>query len=208
MLYPARKAVLPVSQNASPRLKRGQTLQFNVAQLLKQPAEAARHFLFEDAIVPHLAQELALRAPLQGHIRLVKTGADILVTGTLSTEVELPCTRCLTPVRVPVTVDIEETFTPTHDVTTGARLPLPEDADPATLIDEHHILNLAEVVRQDLLLSQPSHVLCRPQCAGLCARCGHNLNEGPCSCQPDEVDVRWAGLLALRNELELEKSSD
>ncbi|RME45247.1 MAG: DUF177 domain-containing protein [Caldilineae bacterium] len=206
MLYLARKAVLPVSEKSSPR--RGQTLQFNVAQLLKQPAEAARHFTFEDAIVPHLEQELTLRAPLHGHINLVKTGADVLVTGTLSTELELPCTRCLTPVRVPVTVDIEETFSPTHDVTSGARLTLAADADPATLIDEHHILNLAEVVRQDLLLSQPSHVLCRPQCAGLCPQCGHNLNEGPCACQPDEVDARWAGLLALKEELEAEKSSN
>jgi uncharacterized protein len=45
-------------------------------------------------------------------------------------------------------------------------------------------------------LAAPLHVLCRPDCRGLCPTCGQNLNEEPCSCQP-EPDPRWSVLQGL-----------
>jgi len=34
--------------------------------------------------------------------------------------------------------------------------------------------------------------LCREDCAGLCSRCGYNLNQGPCNCLAQEIDPRWS----------------
>ena len=40
-------------------------------------------------------------------------------------------------------------------------------------------------VRDEIILDHPIRVLCRPDCRGLCAYRGTNLNEGPCDCKPE-----------------------
>lgn len=179
-----------------------QNLTFNVAQLLKESIGATRaaDVVVElHRLVPELAAELGADdtepAELAGPVRLMRTGGDVLVQGQLDAELILPCARCLAPVRVPLHVELEEVFSPTLDVITGQAI-VPEEEDQALWIDEHHILDLREVLRQNVLLAVPMRPLCRPDCRGLCPTCGQNLNEGPCSCQP-ELDPRWARLAAL-----------
>jgi uncharacterized protein len=46
------------------------------------------------------------------------------------------------------------------------------------------------------LVAIPVHVVCRPDCRGLCVTCGKNLNEGDCDCKT-EPDPRWAALQEL-----------
>lgn len=174
-------------------------LQFNVAQLMKERAEASRLYFVDNAIVPLDDADVVIKSPISGQIRLVKVETTVLVTGTLHTTLELPCTRCLKPVDTPVTLDIEETFNPVS-ASGGELLDISEDIDPATLIDETHILDMTEVVRQNLYVCQPTHILCREDCKGLCATCGHNLNESTCNCQNTAIDSRWAGLLAFKDE--------
>ena len=40
-------------------------------------------------------------------------------------------------------------------------------------------------VREEIMLDHPIRVLCKPDCRGLCAFCGANLNDGPCDCKPE-----------------------
>jgi uncharacterized protein len=52
-------------------------------------------------------------------------------------------------------------------------------------------LDLGAAVREELALLVPSFPLCRESCAGLCARCGMDLNVGACRCgAPDDPGVR------------------
>ncbi len=51
-------------------------------------------------------------------------------------------------------------------------------------------LELDEVVISDILLSLPQKNLCKSDCKGLCPMCGHNLNEGECSCDKRQIDPR------------------
>jgi uncharacterized protein len=174
-------------------------LQFNVAQLLKQGGSSMRTYVIENARVPALEQEFNLAEPLNGKIKFIKTDKEIFVTGLLHTSLVMPCTRCLEDVQVPLEFDLEETFNPTVDVMTGLKLSLPDDPDPATLISDQHILDLSEVARQAIHLYEPGQVLCREDCQGLCAQCGANLNLETCDCNKEEIDSRWAGLLALKD---------
>lgn len=170
---------------------------FNVAQLLRDPVGTSRHIdvavnLYE--LVPELSDEERTNE-LHGPMRLMRINDGILVQGQLAGEATLACARCLEPVEVPLEVDIEEVFKPTIDLLTG-RSVTPDEEDQALWIDEHHILDLTEVVRQDALLAAPLNAVCRETCRGLCPTCGKNLNEGPCDCEP-EPDPRWGPLTDL-----------
>ena len=174
---------------------------FNIAQLIKEPIGATRiGEVSADlrSVAPDLEQvEGTPLTPLTGSVRLMNTSAGILVQGDLHAVAALPCARCLEPVSVPIDFELEEVFVPTIDIATGHAL-TPEEEDPALWIDEHHILDMHEVVRQDVLVAAPIHLLCRDDCRGLCPQCGQNLNEGPCDCKP-EIDPRWSALATLLN---------
>jgi uncharacterized protein len=176
------------------RLKKAShALQFNVAQFLKQPSGTQRVYDI-DTELPPLDDDLAVVAPFHGQVRFIRIDSGVLVTGKLGTVVELECTRCLSIFQLPIKFGVEEEFKPTFDVVSGSRLPQDPDQDPATLIDEHHILDLAEVVRQDLTLSIPASPFCRPDCRGLCSICGKNRNEEACDCREEATDPRWEAL--------------
>ena len=76
----------------------------------------------------------------------------------------------------------------------------PDDAEEANRIDDQHILDLTEVVRQEFLLESDNFLYCRPDCKGLCPSCGQDRNSESCDCEDDNIDLRWAGLRALQLE--------
>jgi uncharacterized protein len=172
-------------------------MQFNVAQLVRGAIGQRREYeLNED--LSTLDGELRLVEPLTGAIQLTRTSQGILVTGRCETAVELTCDRCLETFVQGITVELEEEFYPSVD---PGETPLDEVSeedreDEALRIDEHHTLDLSEVMRQNLLLVVPVHPICRPDCQGLCPQCGESRNEGLCHCPPDTIDPRWASLQA------------
>ncbi len=174
-------------------------MQFNVAQLLKEPTGATRKYDVEEPL-DDLDPDLVIQEPITGKVKFTKIPRGVLVTGRVETVLEVNCNRCLEPFDQPVVIELEEEFHATTDLQTGASLPQPEDDDSATFIDEKHIIDLSEVVRQDLLLELPSIPLCREGCRGICPQCGINLNEGQCDCPTESVDPRWEALRALLND--------
>jgi uncharacterized protein len=135
---------------------------------------------------------------VQGAVRLTRTDRGILVEGTLHTEIELTCSRCLSLFNCPLTLNIEEEYFITRDPISGLPLPPPTEAG-AFLIDENHILDLGEAVRQYKIMALPMNPVCRQDCAGLCPQCGRNLNYGACDCPAAPPDPRWAKLQLLRS---------
>lgn len=179
-------------------------MQFNVAQLLRASTGTSRRYEVNEPASELQAlldiDDVRVRSPIQGVVTLMRTTEGILVTGTLETALELVCDRCLDPFEIPVRVELEESFRPIIDIRSGAVLPRIAGEELATLIDEHHILDIAEVVRQRTLLAIPAHPVCRPDCAGLCPQCGQRLNEGQCQCENETIDPRWSKLQALLYE--------
>ena len=174
---------------------------FNVAQLLKSPVGTS----FEaDIHEEHIQfdEELKVIGPIDGHTRIRRINQGLLVDGWIDLVLEMTCTRCLKVFEQAMHVPFEERFYPTVDVVTG--MPThPVDVEEAFPMDEHHLLDLSEPVRQQVLLEIPMVTLCKEDCAGLCAQCGKDLNEGPCECQP-EVDTRLSVLKTLLQQEEVE----
>ena len=172
-------------------------MQTNVAQLLKAPVGSLRAFPVDDTL-----EESGIAYHVKGELTLIRSTNSILVQGRLNTQTEMNCSRCLKLFTLKLPLKIQEEFFPTIDVVTGMRLPKPEDPGSFT-IDEHHILDLTEAIRQYIVTAMPMKPLCKEECAGLCAICGKDLNQGACDCRQEEVDPRWAELLKLKNSNKL-----
>ena len=171
-------------------------MQFNVAQLLKQPTGNTRKYDINEHF-DDFDPELVVQDSIQGNVKFTKIPKGILVTGKLHTLVELNCNRCLDPFDQPIFIELEEMFRPLIDLQTGATLPQSEDDDEATQINEKNIIDLSEVTRQALLIAVSWLSFCQPDCKGLCSQCGQNLNEASCNCLAEDVDPRWEALRSL-----------
>lgn len=124
---------------------------------------------------------------LRGPLRLSRTKEGILVQGELRVGVEDECYRCLKPLERELMIDIEELYS--YPSPKGSEFSVSDDA----------ILDLAPLLRAETIIADARGVLCRPDCKGLCAMCGSNLNDGPCGCQED-IDPRLAKLKELLNK--------
>jgi len=60
---------------------------------------------------------------------------------------------------------------------------------------------LEDVLREQVLLSLPARTLCKPDCKGLCPRCGKNRNLEACTCEEGPSDPRWEALSGLRSRI-------
>jgi uncharacterized protein len=171
-------------------------MRYNVAQLLKGPVGVRRQYRLNEEI-GHLDGDLVPIRPLVGSVVLTRTSQGILVTGRLRTALQVECRRCLEPCNVDVELTLEEEFHPVVRIPEAVFDDVPdEDLDAALRIDEHHTLDLSELIRQGLWVAAPMEALCRPDCAGLCPNCGGNRNLGECSCDQAPIDPRWAALQA------------
>ncbi len=120
--------------------------------------------------------------PFVGTVQALRTEDSIVVRLAVKGEVELQCSRCLTAFRQPLQVDFAEEFRGSH----GDAVPGELEDDPetgATFVRyQGDKIQVAEVLRQHVLLEVPMKPLCSNTCQGLCPDCGHNRNEGPCRC--------------------------
>ena len=88
------------------------------------------------------------------------------------------CSRCLEPVQVPVRARVDALFDQE-----------PDPGDPDLYAFEGHTLELADAVKDALLLELPLQFFCQPDCKGLCPVCGVNLNQETCTCQEGNVVI-------------------
>jgi uncharacterized protein len=102
---------------------------------------------------------------------------------------EGPCMRCLEAATPEFEVDAREV----HQPGGGEELQSPYVGDDGEL-------DLRAWARDALALAMPAQITCRPDCAGLCARCGADLNEDPDHQHDPEPDPRWAKLGEIRFE--------
>ena len=168
-------------------------MQINVSQLLKEPIGSSRNYEVSETI--DVTGDGGGRK-VDGEVSLLRTHRGILVKGGLQTKVELTCSRCLSLFHFPVRINFEEEYIPTIDVVSGVPLPSPEESS-SFIIDEHHVIDLNEAIRQYALLTLPMKPLCREDCAGLYQESGHNLSQGTCDCPSQAIDPRWSELSKL-----------
>lgn len=134
-------------------------------------------------------------APVEVLAVLVKTGKQIALEATVATTGTFACDRCTAP----FTLQLRPSFRMFYvwDEAESEGLDSSEvQIIPAGL----PVIELADDVRQTLMLSVPLKLLCREDCRGLCPRCGADLNHERCTCPAEETDSRWEGLHGFRQD--------
>jgi uncharacterized metal-binding protein YceD (DUF177 family) len=171
-------------------------MRYNVAQLLKERPGGSRCHTISGVL--HDVDENNPGATLVGgDATLIRTLKGILASGSAHLSMAQACSRCLAPTESAVSFDFSEEFIPSVDIDTGASLPTVDADSPELVIDEHHTLDLTELLRQYAVLAGACSRPCRPDCRGLCPVCGADLNAGPCGCDVSRTDPRLAVLAEL-----------
>lgn len=155
-------------------------MRVKVAGLMKSPAGTLETYRIEETI----NLEGAGSCLLQGDTGLVRTRKGVMVTARLHARVSAMCSRCLAQFEASLALDLNEEFLPGSAI----RVPM-VPGEEAFTITEGQELDLGEAMRQCLLPALPLKPLCHPRCAGLCPRCGGNLNGGTCACSLQEVKI-------------------
>jgi uncharacterized protein len=116
------------------------------------------------------------------------TGSGWALRLRFGVSVEGPCVRCLEPATPLFEVDAREVEQPG---TADEELSSP-------YVDDDGELDLAGWARDALALTLPAQITCSPDCAGLCAQCGANLNDDPEHAHETARDQRWSKLSEIR----------
>lgn len=121
---------------------------------------------------------------------------EIRVSGHLATRMEGACDRCLEMTSFPLDADFDLVYRPAASVPERAEVLLADDEAEIGFY-EGEGLELADVLREQVLLLLPMHRVCSEDCKGICPVCGQNRNQTDCTCRQQPADDRWAGLRNL-----------
>ncbi len=97
--------------------------------------------------------------------QIAPCSGEAVVNGRVRAAFQAGCAACLAPVQM----KIEEKFSEAYPISPDVGIDLLPD------------------VRDAFMAGIPIQMKCSAQCKGLCAKCGKNLNQGPCSCPPPET---------------------
>jgi uncharacterized protein len=181
-------------------------MNFNVSELEREPVEfdlqlkpGAVDFGDEAEQVGNLATSGRAEV-IHEHRGPREIVPDIRLKGRFEGNFRVPCARCIEPVEIPMAAEFDLIFRPV-----GADADGPERSITTSETEigyyQGDSLALEDVLREQVLLSLPVRTLCKPDCKGLCPRCGANRNLQPCSCDEGPSDPRWEALTDLRSRI-------
>ena len=126
--------------------------------------------------------------PVKAEGTVRNTAGVLVMTGSIRTTIHGTCDRCAS--------DFDRDVEFPIDVVLVTEMANEENEDEWVFPLEGDSADLDDIVRTVFVLNLDSKLLCKEDCAGMCHRCGHNLNDGPCNCQK-ELDPRFAALKQL-----------
>ena len=172
-------------------------MRVNVSELLAD-RDGARVLAFAEPL-PAPGEDVSFVEPVTGELVLTGSAGGVSLRGRVRTVASCVCGACLRRFPLPIAVDVTEQF--------GPRSEAPEPDAPVrelvpgdflVAVEAGDMIDVTEVVRQHVVLALPLAPRCREDCPGLCPRCGADLNDGPCGCEPHDLDPRLDALRRWR----------
>jgi uncharacterized metal-binding protein YceD (DUF177 family) len=155
-------------------------MRLDLTEILREVGKNLPYDIHEPPIVD---EHLECTQPIDGRVTFNNTGGILLVRGNAASAVALACSRCGEYFEQAVRMKIEEDFELKH-ISSGPRslatvAVVEEDENPAAArLFDGHVFDLTEMLRQYIVLEEPT----RPLPAALPdGRCAH------CKLRPEEV---------------------
>lgn len=166
-------------------MESGITMLLRLSKIIETPNSVAP---FETSLDLHEMQfggSCPVQEPVLAKGAVRNTAGVLLLEAELTTVLHGVCDRCASDFVRPISYPVRAVLT--------TELENEDEADEWTFLLEDDTADLDEILTTAFVLNMDSKLLCKPDCKGLCFRCGKNLNDGPCSCRP-EADPRLAVL--------------
>jgi uncharacterized protein len=125
---------------------------------------------------------------------------EVRIRGDFRAGIELPCSRCLEPVRFPILAKFDQFYESNADHRLVGEIEL-QERDTEIAFFSGDFIEVADIAREQILLSLPMKPICQEQCQGLCPHCGKNRNLDACNCDSVLVDPRLVKLLKIQNRM-------
>lgn len=148
---------------------------------------------YEPGVLDFQETKFRQAGPLKVNAEAGLAGGEIQVRGHVSGDMEAACDRCLEQIRFSVDFDFDLTYRPMEEIAREEELEVGEDELTVGFFSDDSV-NLADVVREQVLLSVPMKIVCGPDCRGLCPVCGANRNVRECDCSIQHKDSPFAFL--------------
>lgn len=166
-------------------------MRVDVSQLLKGPFGSSYDVRIDETVGNEMLDHI------DGSMTLIRTNRGILVKGTMNVKIKGTCSRCLELAVYVNKLDIAEEVL--QETSLSGRFSSYNRSEQF-VINSNQVLDLNEMITQYAHTAKPMKFLCKPDCAGICPSCGHNLNNGSCTCASQTHDSRWAKLINMRKE--------
>lgn len=162
-------------------------MKVNVAKFRRKEGESARFKLREDFSGCDLGTDgLSFQTPVDVQFQVTNTDKELLVYGTVQTELLAVCGRCLSAYEYPLQFSFHDEWVFPEQATESI-------LETALLLDKDEV-EVKERVFEQILLALPMKFVCSADCQGLCPVCGVNRNLETCQCEEDVTDPRLAVL--------------
>jgi len=158
--------------------------------------------------------DAALRGPLAVGLDLRAVEGMVCVTGVVEGTAVYQCVRCLKDFEEPIAFSVRVAYqrevksahlAATRDDARKKKTMAAAESEPEEQNDDiyHYVgdhLELASMLREQLILAAPMHPLCMDECPGLCAHCGKDLTEGLCHCGGEPASGPFQVLRTLKQK--------
>ena len=142
-----------------------------------------------------LRQVTPIRATGSARV-LNDTGGEIRIQGRYFGTLEADCDRCLALATYPLDVSFDLFYRPPLDNPAADEIKI-DEAETEIGFYEGLGIELADVIKEQIILALPMQKVCREECMGICPVCGANRNEVACECHVKPADDRWTALKNL-----------
>ncbi len=163
-------------------------MQLGLSSIMDRPGESLSFQTSVDLSDLLYGTSYPVSEPVRAEGTVRNTAGVLVMSGSIQTCIHGTCDRCASDFDREVQIPIQ--------VVLVQELSNEENEDEWVFPLEGDAADLEDIVRTVFVLNMDNKLLCKPDCLGMCCRCGKNLNDGPCDCQK-EPDPRFAALRQL-----------
>jgi len=127
---------------------------------------------------------------------LDNSGGEVRVQGKFSGTMETDCDRCLAVTSYPLEKSFDLFYRAPEDKPEGDEIKI-DEGEAEIGFYEGLGIELADIIKEQVLLALPVKRTCNEDCKGICPVCGTNRNESDCDCHERPADDRWNALKKL-----------